>query len=70
MLQLVAFTWNITTVEGPAGIRDLLEHTLERTKPRGWRTTEEPAEAEGVIEAWLAFETEVGEQFYVEAGML
>ena len=58
--DLAAFTWNIKTVEGPGGIRDMLEHTLERTKPRGWRTTEEPAEAEGVIEAWLAFETEVG----------
>ena len=58
--DLVAFTWNIKTVEGPDGVRDLLEHTLERTKPREWRTTEEPAEAEGVIEAWLAFETDVG----------
>jgi putative flavoprotein involved in K+ transport len=58
--DLVAFTWNFKTVEGPAGIRDMLEHTLERTKPRGWRTTEEPTETEGVTEAWLAFETEVG----------
>ena len=38
--DLVAFTWNIKTVEGPGGIRDMLEHTLERTKARGWRTTE------------------------------
>ena len=29
-------------------------------KPRGWRTTEPPAEAEGVTEAWIEFETEVG----------
>ena len=34
--DLVAFTWNIKTVEGPDGIRDLLEHTLARTKPRNW----------------------------------
>jgi putative flavoprotein involved in K+ transport len=58
--DLVAFTWNLKTVEGPAEIRDMLEHTLAHTKPHGWHTTEEPTETEGVIEAWLAFETEVG----------
>ena len=25
--DLIAFTWNIKTVEGPAGVRDLVEHT-------------------------------------------
>ncbi len=58
--DLVAFTWNLKTVEGPPGVRDLLEHTLAATRPSGWTTTEEPAEADGVIEAWLAFETAVG----------
>jgi putative flavoprotein involved in K+ transport len=58
--DLVAFTWNIRTVEGPAGVRDMLEHTLGHVRPTGWRVTEEPAEAEGVTEAWLAFETAVG----------
>ena len=58
--DLVAFTWNIKTVEGRDGVRDLVEHTAERTRPREWHTTEEPAEAEGVTEAWLAFETEIG----------
>ncbi len=58
--DLVAFTWNIRTVEGPAGVRDMLEHTLGHVRPRGFRTTEEPAEADGVTEAWLAFETEAG----------
>src|SRR3712207_3224488 len=48
--DLVAFTWNITTVEGPAGIIDMLEHTLTHTKPSNWRVTEPPAEAEGVTE--------------------
>ncbi len=38
----------------------MLEHSLERTKPSNWATTEEPAEAEGVTEAWLAFETDIG----------
>jgi putative flavoprotein involved in K+ transport len=58
--DLVAFTWNITTVEGRAGVRDMLEQTLAHIKPRGWHTTEEPTAADGVSEAWIAFETEVG----------
>jgi putative flavoprotein involved in K+ transport len=58
--DLVAFTWNLKTVEGPAGIKDMLDHTLAHTKPSGWATTEPPATAEGVTEAWLEFETETG----------
>jgi putative flavoprotein involved in K+ transport len=58
--DLVAFTWNITTVEGPAGVRDMLDATLATTRPRGWRVTEEPTEADGVLEAWVEFETETG----------
>ena len=58
--DLVSFTWNIKTVEGPAGIRDMLDHTLAHTKPRGWRIAEEPAEADGVTEAWIEFETDAG----------
>jgi putative flavoprotein involved in K+ transport len=58
--DLVAFTWNIKTVEGPTGVRDMLEHTLSHTEPSGWHTTEEPTETDGVTEAWLAFETAVG----------
>jgi len=58
--DLVAFTWNITTVEGPDGVRDLLGATLGTTDPRGFRTTEEPTEADGVTTAWIEFETAVG----------
>jgi putative flavoprotein involved in K+ transport len=58
--DLVAFTWNLKTVEGPDGVRDLLEQTLGHAQPSGWRTTEEPTEADGVTDAWLAFETAVG----------
>jgi putative flavoprotein involved in K+ transport len=58
--DLVAFTWNLKTVEGPAGVKDMLDHALAHTKPRGWATTEPPASAEGVTEAWLEFETEAG----------
>jgi putative flavoprotein involved in K+ transport len=58
--DLVAFTWNLKTVEGPAGVRDMLEHTLSHTEPSGWQATEEPTEADGVTEAWIAFETATG----------
>jgi putative flavoprotein involved in K+ transport len=58
--DLVAFTWNIKTMEGRAGVREMLEHTLAHTEPRAWQATEEPAAADGVSEAWIAFETEVG----------
>ena len=58
--DLIAFTWNIKTVEGPEAIKAMLDDTLADTKPHGFATTEEPAEAEGVTEAWLEFETEVG----------
>ena len=58
--DLIAFTWNITTVEGPDGVRDLLATTLEGTDPRGFRTTEEPTEADGTTTAWIEFETAVG----------
>jgi len=58
--DLVAFTWNFKTVEGPAGVKDMLDHALAHTRPRGWATIEPPATAEGVTEAWIAFETEIG----------
>ncbi len=57
--DLVAFTWNITTVEDREGIADLLEHTLERTDPSGFRTEEPPTEEDGVTTAWILFETAV-----------
>jgi putative flavoprotein involved in K+ transport len=58
--DLVAFTWNLKTVEGRDGVRAMLDATLGHTKPRAWRTTEPPAAADGVAEAWIEFETEVG----------
>ena len=58
--DLVALTWNVTTVENPDGIRAMLDATLAHSRPRGFRTTEPATETEGVIEAWIEFETEVG----------
>lgn len=56
--DLVAFTWNITTVEGREGVADLVAHT--RAGATGFRTTEEPTEADGIVDAWIGFETTVG----------
>jgi putative flavoprotein involved in K+ transport len=58
--DLVAFTWNIRTVEGRDGVSNMLEAVLAHTSPRGWHTTEEPTSADGVTEAWIGFETETG----------
>jgi putative flavoprotein involved in K+ transport len=58
--DLVAFTWNIVTVENREGVADLLRECLARTAPSGFRVTEPADEADGVITAWFAFETAVG----------
>jgi putative flavoprotein involved in K+ transport len=58
--DLVSFTWNIKTVEGRAGVADMLNACLDNTDPSGFRTTEEPTEDGGVIEAWIEFETATG----------
>ncbi|MFC4942836.1 NAD(P)-binding domain-containing protein [Pseudonocardia sp. GCM10023141] len=58
--DLVAFNWNIKTVEGPAEIAAMLRAQLDATDPTGFRVSEEPTEAGGVTEAWLEFETAVG----------
>jgi putative flavoprotein involved in K+ transport len=58
--DLVAFTWNITTVEGPAGVADLLTGCLDSADPAGFRTTEPATESDGGAEAWIAFETAAG----------
>jgi putative flavoprotein involved in K+ transport len=59
--DLVSFTWNITTVEHPAGVADLLRSTLDSVAPHGFvvEPGEEPAEAGGITEAWILFETAV-----------
>jgi putative flavoprotein involved in K+ transport len=58
--DLVAFTWNLKTVEGREGVADLVEHTAGQAGAHGFHVTEPAAEADGVTEAWIAFETEVG----------
>ncbi|MDQ2755471.1 MAG: NAD(P)/FAD-dependent oxidoreductase [Actinomycetota bacterium] len=58
--DLVSFTWNITTVENPQGVRDLLTETLERADPSHFGTSEPATEDGGVVTAWVTFETATG----------
>src|SRR5450631_773312 len=63
--DLVAFTWNIKTMEGRDSIRDMLENRLAEVKPHHWRiaTGEEATENGGLLEAWITFETQVARGF-------
>src|SRR6185437_13210746 len=59
--DLVAFTWNIKTVEGRDGIADMLRARLDDTDPSGFRTREAPTdEGGGVTSSFIEFETAVG----------
>ncbi|PRY90305.1 NAD(P)/FAD-dependent oxidoreductase [Donghicola tyrosinivorans] len=60
--DLVSITWNLKTVEGPAGVADMLTQQLSHTNPRSFRIQEgeAPTEDGGVITAWITFETDVG----------
>ena len=61
--DLIAFTWNIVTVEGPGGVRDMLSSTLDRVRPHGFAVADrlgEPTRDGGVTESWIQFETSIG----------
>src|SRR5580658_1172319 len=60
--DLISFTWNIRTFEGRAEITRMLAATLPPVQPAGWTITDgaEPAEAGGITEAWINFETSAG----------
>ena len=58
--DLVAFSWNLVTVEDRAGVTELLTGTLEHTDPSSFALEEPPEEADGVTTAWFTFETGVG----------
>ena len=53
--DLLAFTWNIRTMEGRPAIRDMLRETLARTGPAGWRLAGDATTDGGMTEAWFTF---------------
>jgi putative flavoprotein involved in K+ transport len=60
--DLVAFTWNIRTMEGPDQILAMLESQLPKIRPGSLRldASETPTASGDVIEGWIEFETEAG----------
>ncbi len=58
--DLVAFSWNLTTVENPDGVAALLEATLDDTSPHGFTLDEPATAADGVTTAWFSFATATG----------
>jgi len=57
--DLVAFTWNVFTAEGNTNVRRMIEQAVIPAKPLDWHLEGEATEANGVIEGWIRFETEV-----------
>ncbi len=63
--DLVTFTWNIKTMEGKDQVRAMLKARLADTKPSNWAIAEgeDATEADGVIESWIQFETDLARGF-------
>ena len=57
--DLVSFTWNIRTQEGPEAIRQMLQARLADTRPSHFEREGEATEADGVIDGWFTFDTAV-----------
>jgi putative flavoprotein involved in K+ transport len=57
--DLVSFTWNICTQEGPEAIRAMLQARLADTQPTAFALEGNASEGGGVVEAWFTFETAV-----------
>ena len=57
--DLVAFTWNICTQEGPDAIRAMLQARLADVRPTAFAIEGPATEAGGVIDAWFTFDTAV-----------
>jgi putative flavoprotein involved in K+ transport len=57
--DLVAFTWNLKTLEGREQIGDMLRAQLAEARPENLRIAdgEEASETGDVIESWIEFET-------------
>ena len=57
--DLVAFTWNIKTLEGKKAIAAMLDANLTRVQPGSWLIDGEASVADGVTDVWLTFETAI-----------
>jgi putative flavoprotein involved in K+ transport len=55
--DLVAFTWNIATLEGRPAVAAMLRARLADVKPSHWAVKDETTENGEITEGWLTFET-------------
>ena len=58
--DLVAFSWNLSTVENHDGVRDLLTDVIDRVAASEFELSEPATSADGVTEAWFTYATAVG----------
>ncbi|WP_119166599.1 NAD(P)/FAD-dependent oxidoreductase [Algihabitans albus] len=60
--DLVAFTWNVRTLQGREEIAEMLRAQLADIVPRGWSMTpgEDAEDGGGFLQAWIDFETGTG----------
>ena len=58
--DLVAFSWNIVTLEGHGQIADLLATAMPSLQNATWRMDDSVSVEQGVVEAWFSFETTAG----------
>ncbi|MEW9804505.1 NAD(P)-binding domain-containing protein [Mesorhizobium sp. ZMM04-5] len=58
--DLVAFTWNVKTMEGKPAIAAMLEATLARTAPSSWQVTQASGTGTEPVQAWFTFATATG----------
>ena len=56
--DLVSFTWNITTAEGGASVRTMIEQAVIPANPTAWQLEGDATETDGVMEGWIRFETD------------
>lgn len=58
--DLVAFTWNVKTMEGKAAISEMLKATLAATSPSAWQVTSVSGSGSEPVQAWFTFATATG----------
>lgn len=59
--DIVAFTWNVKTLEGKASLEDMLRYSLLHTKPSGWKGERIENLEVGESRIWFRFGTSAGQ---------
>ena len=59
--DLVAFTWNVKTMEGKPAIAAMLGATLAATRPLNWRVESASGSHSDAVYVWFRFATSIGQ---------